>query len=127
MKIKVSKANEPQWNVINVKSHIPAELKKLDELSRNLWWTWNVEGRDLFRSVDKDLFSKTDQNPIEMLQRMPYEHLKELAKDEVLMARLDKVYKLYRDYMDVKPDTKRPSVAYFCMEYGLFQIGRAHV
>lgn len=122
MKIKVSNANEPQWNVVNVKSHIPAELNKLDELSRNLWWTWNVEGRDLFRSVDKDLFSKTDQNPIEMLQRMPYEHLKELAKDDVLMARLNKVYKLYRDYMDVKPDKKRPSVAYFCMEYGLFHI-----
>ena len=122
MKIKVSNANEPQWNVINVKSQIPAELKKLDELSRNLWWTWNVEGRDLFRSVDRELFTKTDQNPIEMLQRLPYERLKELAKDEVLMARLDKVYKLYRDYMDEKPNAKRPSVAYFCMEYGLFHI-----
>ena len=31
------------------------------------------------------------------------------------------VYKKFRAYMDVKPDSKRPSVAYFCMEYGLNQ------
>ena len=25
-------------------------------------------------------------------------------------------------YMDVKPNAKRPSVAYFCMEYGINQV-----
>lgn len=29
------------------------------------------------------------------------------------------VYALFREYMDVKPDANRPSVAYFSMEYGL--------
>jgi len=122
MKVKVSNANEPQWNVINVKSHIPAELKQLEELARNIWWTWNMDARALFRSIDKDLFTKTDHNPIEMLQRLSYDRLKELAKDEELISRLNKVYKQYRAYMDVKPDSKRASVAYFCMEYGLTHI-----
>ena len=29
---------------------------------------------------------------------------------------------MFRTYMDVKPDQKRPSVAYFSMEYGLNQV-----
>ncbi len=29
---------------------------------------------------------------------------------------------MFRDYMDVKPNAKRPSVAYFCMEYGINQV-----
>lgn len=122
MKVKVSNANEPRWNLVNVKSNIPAELQKLDELSRNLWWTWNPDARELFRSIDDELYTKTDHNPIEMLRRLSYERLKELAKDEELIARMNKVYKQFRTYMDVKPDTKRPSVAYFCMEYGLYHV-----
>ncbi len=122
MKVKVSNANEPRWNFVNVKSNIPAELQKLDELSRNLWWTWNPDARELFRAIDDELYTKTDHNPIEMLRRLSYERLKELAKDEELIARMNKVYKQFRTYMDVKPDTKRPSVAYFCMEYGLYHV-----
>ena len=122
MKVKVSNANEPRWNLVNVKSNIPAELQKLDELSRNLWWTWNPDARELFRAINDELYTKTDHNPIEMLRRLSYERLKELAKDEELIARMNKVYKQFRTYMDVKPDTKRPSVAYFCMEYGLYHV-----
>ncbi len=32
---------------------------------------------------------------------------------------MNDVYAKFRDYMDVTPDNKRPSVAYFSMEYGL--------
>ena len=123
MKVKVSNANQPNWEVFNVQSHIPAELRQLDELAHNLWWTWNPEGIELFRSIDHDLFDhKCDQNPIDMLQRMSYDRLTELSKDKELVDRVNKVYKNFRKYMDVKPNEKRPSVAYFCMEYGLFHI-----
>lgn len=32
---------------------------------------------------------------------------------------MEDVYSKFRNYMDVKPDSNRPSVAYFSMEYGL--------
>ncbi len=38
------------------------------------------------------------------------------------MAKVKNVYKMFREYMDVKPNAKRPSVAYFCMEYGINQV-----
>ena len=122
MKVKVNNANEPMWKTVTVKTHLPEALKKLDELAHNLWWTWNVEGLDLFRSLDKELFKKVEQNPIELLSRLSYERLTELSQDPELIARMDKVYANFRKYMDVKPDSKRPSVAYFCMEYGLNHI-----
>ena len=122
MKVKVNNANVPVWKTVTVKTHLPEALKKLDELAHNLWWTWNVEGLDLFRSLDKELFKKVEQNPIELLSRLSYERLTELSQDPELIARMDKVYANFRKYMDVKPDAKRPSVAYFCMEYGLNHI-----
>lgn len=122
MKVKVNNSNEPMWKTVTVKTHLPEALKKLDELAHNLWWTWNVEGLDLFRSLDKDLFKKVEQNPIELLSRLSYERLTELSQDPELIARMDKVYANFRKYMDVKPNAKRPSVAYFCMEYGLNHI-----
>ena len=38
------------------------------------------------------------------------------------MSRVKSVYKKFREYMDVEPDHSRPSVAYFCMEYGLSHV-----
>ena len=52
MKIKVSNANTPNWKEVTVKSHIPEELKKLEEMARNIWWAWNYEATDLFRDLD---------------------------------------------------------------------------
>ena len=122
MNVKVSNANVPTWKTITVKSHIPEALKKLDEIAHNLWWTWNTEGRELFRSLDKELWKKVDQNPVELLNKISYSRLKEMSKDAELIAKMDKVYAAFRKYMDEKPNDKRPSVAYFCMEYGLNHI-----
>ena len=116
MNVKVSNANTPVWKTVTVKSHIPEALKHLDEMAHNLWWTWNTEARELFRSLDKDLWSKVDKNPIELLSRISYSTLKEMAKDEELIGRMNKVYAAFRQYVDTKPDAKRPSVADFCME-----------
>ena len=57
-----------------------------------------------------------------LLERMSYEKLEALAKDKVILRRMNDVYTKFRDYMDVKPDENRPSVAYFSMEYGLSSV-----
>ncbi len=119
MNVKVSNANQPVWKTLTVKSHIPEALKKLDEIAHNLWWVWNDDARQLFKSLDKDLWMEVDKNPLELLSRLSYKQLKEMAKDEELVGRMNKVYDHFRSYMDEKPNPNRPSVAYFCMEYGL--------
>lgn len=122
MKIKVSNVNTPNWKEVIVKSRIPEELEKLSEIARNIWWAWNFEATELFRDLDPELWKECGQNPVLLLERMSYEKLEALAKDKVILRRMNEVYTKFRDYMDVKPDEQRPSVAYFSMEYGLSSV-----
>ena len=68
------------------------------------------------------LWKEVGQNPVLLLERMSYAKLEALANDKVILRRMDDVYSKFRTYMDVKPDSKRPSVAYFSMEYGLSHV-----
>ena len=126
MKIKVSNSNAPAWKEVNVKSHIPAELACLSEMARNIWWSWTPEAREMFKSLNPTLWKECGLNPVLLLERLSYETLVELSKDEAVLARINSVYKMFREYMDVKPNAERPSVAYFCMEYGLTHVLRIY-
>ncbi|MBQ5936657.1 MAG: alpha-glucan family phosphorylase [Bacteroidaceae bacterium] len=119
MKIKASNANQPSWKSIIVKGSVPAELSKLEELAHNMWWVWNYEARDLFRDLDPEVYHDVKHNPVALLERLSFSRKEEIVKDKKLMKRINDVYALFRKYMDVEPDHKRPSVAYFCMEYGI--------
>lgn len=119
MKIKASCSNGANWKQVDVKSRIPKELDKLEELARNMWWAWNHDARVLFRSLDEDLFDEVGQNPVLLLERLSYEKMEDLSKDSSVVRKMNDVYAAFREYMDVEPDKTRPSVAYFCMEYGL--------
>ena len=119
MKIKVSNVNTPNWREVTVRSSVPAELEKLSEMARNVWTLWNYEATDLFRSLDPALWKEVGKNPVLLLERMNFDKLEALATDKLVLKRMNDVYAKFRDYMDVEPDSKRPSVAYFSMEYGL--------
>lgn len=122
MKIKADYANAPQWKEVNVKSTLPSELKCLDELAHNMWWAWNHEARNMWKSLDSDLYEEVGHNPVMLLDRLSYERKEAIVKDKAIMESVKQVYKKFRDYMDVEPDATRPSVAYFCMEYGINQV-----
>ena len=122
MKIKADYTNAPQWKEVTVKSTLPAELKCLDEIAHNMWWAWNYEARDMWKSLDKDLYEEVAHNPVMLLDRLSYERKEAIVKDKAIMERVKAVYKKFREYMDVAPDANRPSVAYFCMEYGINQV-----
>ena len=122
MKIKADYANTPQWKEVTIKSTLPSELKCLDELAHNMWWAWNYEARNMWKSLDSDLYEEVGHNPVMLLDRLSYERKEAIVKDKAIMESVKQVYKKFREYMDVKPDATRPSVAYFCMEYGINQV-----
>ena len=119
MKIKADYANDPAWKMLTVKATLPEELKCLDEIAHNMWWVWNYKARDLFRELDPEIYHEVRHNPVMLLERLSFERKEAILKDKALMKRVKEVYTDFRTYMDVKPDSKRPSVAYFCMEYGM--------
>ena len=122
MKIKSDYANTPQWKELIVRSRLPEQLKCLDELAHNMWWVWNYEAQELWKSLDEKLFEEVKHNPVLLLERLSYDRKETIVKDHAIMSRVKSVYKKFREYMDVEPDHSRPSVAYFCMEYGLSHV-----
>ncbi len=119
MKIKADYANSPVWKEFNVKSTLPEELKCLDEIAHNMWWVWNYDAREMFRSLDEDLYEKVAHNPVQLLELLSYERKEEIVKDKKIMANVKAVYKHFQEYMSVPADANRPSVAYFSMEFGI--------
>ena len=122
MKVKVSNVNQPVWKECNVHATLPADLSKLQELAYNLWWSWNGDAKDLFRHIDKEAWRRANSNPIVLLNILSYDRMVELSKDREFMKRLNDVYADFHDYMDTPKDKKKPTIAYFSMEYGLTHV-----
>ena len=122
MNIKTNYANAPVWKEVTVKSRIPDSLKMLQEMARNIWWSWNYEATEMFKSLEPELWSQVGQNPVAFLERLSYEKLEALSNDKKVLDKINKVYKKFTDYMSATPDKERPSVAYFCMEYGMTHV-----
>ena len=122
MKVKVSETNMPKWGNVTVKFDVPEKLEALQEMSKNIFWTWTSEATNLFKDIDAELWRATAGNPVLMLQKLSYERLEEIAADKAMMTRINAVYKNFRKYMDEPRRTDMPSVAYFSMEYGLSNV-----
>ncbi len=119
MKLPVSNTNTPVWRDVTVKFELPAELKPLEELAKNLWWVWNSEGKSLFRELNPEIWRATGENPVMLIQQLTGERLSEIIADKDLMDKIRKVYADFKEYMAQPMRTDIPSVSYFSMEYGL--------
>ena len=117
--IKHSNVELPTWKKLFVESNIPDTLAPLKEISRNLWWVWNTEARDLFQSIDAEVWEECEHNPILLLDEVSYQRFAELEKDEDFIFQMKHVSSLFHKYLDERKDLKGPSIAYFSMEYGL--------
>ena len=122
MVIKVSNTNQPNWTEVKVNANLPKNLHKLQEIAYNLWWVWNSEAKNIFRYIDNEAWHKAQSNPIVLLNIISYERMVELSKDKKFMKELDAIYADFRAYIDEPKDAKKPSVAYFSMEYGLTHV-----
>src|SRR5260370_2319482 len=110
----------------NVSPRLPAELEPLDQLARNLWWTWEPDARKLFRDLDPALWDRTNHNPIRMLQWCKQARLVELASDDDYLRTMKTVNEKLKPYM-ARIDTYRRSrkdptcIAYFSAEFGFHE------
>ena len=104
---------------IYIESHLPEELAPLQELSFNLWWSWQAQAIDLFKKVAGDQWEKLGFNPVRVVEQISPKRAKELMADKEFMIQLQQTKKAFDSYMAEPADANRASVAYFSMEYGL--------
>lgn len=120
--IQNKRHNQPQWTDVNTHSTLPQNLKKLEELSKNIWWSWTCEVRKLIAEIDPEKWEASQGNPIEVLNSLTSKRQEELLEDKDFNDRLNKAYDRYQAYLNKPSRTDIPSVAYFSMEYGLTNI-----
>ncbi|MGD6935207.1 MAG: alpha-glucan family phosphorylase [Candidatus Bathyarchaeia archaeon] len=107
--------------------NIPRRISRLPELANNLWWSWDEQGRQVFRSLDYDLWRTSGHNPVKQLRDINLEKLEAAAKDPAFLELYDSVINRFDVYMKsqklwckktLPPDFKG-QIAYFSAEYAI--------
>ncbi len=106
--------------------YLPPRIEGLATLATNLWWSWHLDARLVFRRIDEPLWHRTKHNPLELLRRVDPARLAACAGDPGFLALHDRVLDAFHRalnsrntwFQDRFPDLTRP-IAYFCAEFGL--------
>jgi glycogen phosphorylase len=112
---------------VEVVPSLPPELESLRTLAYNLRWSWDHETISLFKRLERTLWETTGHNPVLMLGTISQEALDEAAKDEALLAQLERIEQRHERYLRAegtwyKRQMRRSAkelVAYFSAEYGI--------
>ena len=107
---------------------IPGQLRPLDEIARNLWWSWTRNAVALFRRIDIDLWEKCSHNPVSLLAALHPSKLNALREDQAFLAHMDAVRKELAEHLEGltwysrlyegKHDMR---IAYFSAEFGIHE------
>lgn len=118
--VEKATVSQPVWKKVTIKSNLPTNLEKLEELANNLWWSWNCEARELFMEIaGKERWNEFDENPVHMLQMLPLGVIKEFSENKDFVQKLTRVYDTFQNYMNQPITRKEKKVAYFSMEFGI--------
>ncbi|HSK72811.1 MAG TPA: alpha-glucan family phosphorylase, partial [Pyrinomonadaceae bacterium] len=118
------KAEDNFRNDFNFKRDLPENLRFLDAVSWNFFWSWTREGAELFRELEPQIWRETDQNPRELLKRISLLRLWQKSADADYVEKLKRFAERQEKYLAEAPQefgkiTQKNPVAYFCAEYGV--------
>ena len=110
-------------------AQLPDRISRLDELAHDLWWSWNRDARNVFRSLDYSVWRLTAHNPVRMLKLLSPETLERAMADPVwladydrVLARLDAARAAHNTWFETEcPAPPGRSIAYFSAEFALHQ------
>ena len=111
--------DKPDWKKVLIQQRIPENLASMERLAKNLWWSWNYEGSELFEMINKDRWTEFKFNPIALIESLSFNELQDLSANEKFVNKLTKVTDAFDAYMALAAEKPKEQVAYFSMEYGL--------
>lgn len=103
---------------------LPENLRYLELISRNYYWSWQEEGVEIFRSISPLTWERVDQNPRRLLKETDEFLLWQKASEAGYVEKVKKFYEKQERYLSeplrsfgrITPENP---VAYFCAEYGI--------
>ncbi|MBT3276049.1 MAG: alpha-glucan family phosphorylase [Spirochaetales bacterium] len=105
-----------------VRANLPENLRPLEEIAYNLWFSWNFNAITLFMRMDYEAWKTSEYNPAKALGLVSQERLQELSSDDSFVAALGEVHSELTKYNSAdpwQPAADGTCIAYFSMEYGL--------
>ena len=114
---------------IEVRPNIPERLKRLCELSNDLYYSWDRHLRGLFYRLDKTLWEECCHTPKVFVRQIAQEKLENACQDRIFMQDYNRILSSYDTYLEEKNtsgisaylDPESDLVAYFCAEFGLHE------
>jgi glycogen phosphorylase len=106
---------------------MPPGFERLAEVAQNLWWSWQSEARELFRTLDETLWRRTRHNPIRLLREIDPERLERATQDPEVRRRYQAVLNAFDEAIRGRshwcaehyPKLADSRVAFLSAEYGL--------
>ncbi|MCK5535721.1 MAG: alpha-glucan family phosphorylase, partial [Bacteroidales bacterium] len=117
--LKKLSVNKPNWRTVTIEPNLPDNFQGLNVISQNLWWAWNDDAIELFKTVSPRDWDKSGHNPIKLLKEISFSRLKSLEEDSDFLNLYHKVYNRFKEYMKQGFRSDVPEIAYFSMEYGI--------
>jgi glycogen phosphorylase len=108
---------------------LPERINRLDQLAVDLWWSWNNDGREVFRRLDYTLWRETAHNPVRMLWIISRDKLAAAARNPEFLARYDAAIAALDAartttntwWASRYPQLSGGTIAYFSAEFALHQ------
>ena len=110
-----------------MRPRLPERIGRLYELADNMWWSWHVEARSLFRTLDHPLWRSAEHNPVKQLLEISVEKLEAAAKDLAFLDRYDQVMADFDADLGATqcwlttehPELATETIAYFSAEFAI--------
>jgi starch phosphorylase len=107
---------------------MPENLKDLELIAKNMYWTWNSELEKIFKRIDSKLFRACGHNPIKLLGMVSQDRLNHLAQNQGFICEYQRALDKLNSYLNastwfdkVCSNGKKPTIAYFSAEFGIHE------
>jgi glycogen phosphorylase len=114
--------------MLTVNPKLPERLSRLEELTNNLWYSWDRATRALFSRLDAHLWEAVGHNPKAFLRRVDESLLVAAAEDPTFLSNYNSVLSAYDSYHSepiryntIEGIEARDQIAYFCFEFGFHE------
>src|SRR5436190_24164368 len=109
---------------------VPPLFHELRELAGNYWWSWQLDGPEVFRDVSRSLWETCGHNPRKLFEETTANRLTELDIDPQYRDRAQDLLDRFRRAMqppaerlpELPPElTPETPVAYFSAEFAIHE------
>ncbi len=103
---------------------LPEPIRPLARLAFNYWWSWQLGGEELWRSIDATCWEASGHNPVRLLRDSSPATLSRAAADPAVRQRMERLLsgldaELARPYAPAPSAGPEAPVAFVCAEYGV--------